>query len=296
MNTCPLCKKDGFAEFLLYYMFRDKRFATRKCTSCSFVYVHPRPNKEELSWMYEDEYFLHDGADFGAHSATDYETAALKGSVKFPEILMVIQKFKPSGDFFEVGCGMGYFLDYVRRAGYKASGIEFSALGARMCRDKFGLEVQCTSLEDFPSQPERYDVIFMGDVLEHLIDPLGAVEQSRTRLRAGGVLALEVPSQFNSISGRLAARLYPMARIKKRMPMPPYHVNEFTPRTLSSILERAGFKQPGIIQRIKPPDTIALRGNIIENIAKKSLQYPNYWITKSLGILGDRLLGIGIKN
>ncbi len=246
--------------------------------------------------MYEDEYFLHDGADFGAHSATDYETAALKGSVKFPEILMVIQKFKPSGDFFEVGCGMGYFLDYVRRAGYKASGIEFSALGARMCRDKFGLEVQCTSLEDFPSQPERYDVIFMGDVLEHLIDPLGAVEQSRTRLRAGGVLALEVPSQFNSISGRLAARLYPMARIKKRMPMPPYHVNEFTPRTLSSILERAGFKQPGIIQRIKPPDTIALRGNIIENIAKKSLQYPNYWITKSLGILGDRLLGIGIKN
>lgn len=293
---CPLCKEDGFTEFPVYYMFRDKRFATRKCASCSFVYVHPRPNKEELSLMYEDEYFLHDGADFGAHSTTDYETAAIKGSVKFPEILGAIRQFKPSGDFFEVGCGMGYFLDYVRRAGYKVSGIEFSALGARMCRDKFGLEVQCSSLEDFPSQPDRYDVIFMGDVLEHLVDPLRAVEQSRTRLRAGGVLALEVPSQFNSIAGRLAAHLYPLAGIRKKMPMPPYHVNEFTPRTLASILERAGFNTPRIIQRAKPPRTIALRGNILENAAKKSLQYPNYWITKSFGVLGDRLLGIGIKN
>jgi hypothetical protein len=136
----------------------------------------------------------------------------------------------------------------------------------------------------------------MGDVLEHLIGPLGAVEKSREMLRTGGVVALEVPSQFNSIAGRLAAHLYPLAGIRKKMPMPPYHVNEFTPRTLVSILERAGFRSPRIIQRTKPPGTIALRGNILENAAKKSLQFPNYWITQSLGILGDRLLRIGIKN
>jgi hypothetical protein len=49
--------------------------------------------------MYSDEYFLHDGVECGAHSMTDYETAAKKGSVKFPEILGQIKKVKATGFF-----------------------------------------------------------------------------------------------------------------------------------------------------------------------------------------------------
>jgi hypothetical protein len=79
------------------------------------------------------------------------------------------------------------------------------------------------------------------------------------------------------------------------MGMPPYHVNEFSPKTLRSMIERAGFKHSIIVQRIKPPSAITLRGSVFEKFAKKTLQYPNYGLTRSLGIFGDRLLGIGIK-
>jgi hypothetical protein len=79
------------------------------------------------------------------------------------------------------------------------------------------------------------------------------------------------------------------------MTMPPYHVNEFTPKTLRLMFERAGFEHCIIVQRIKPPSAITLRGSTFEKIVKKTLHYPNYGLTKSLGILGDRLLGIGIK-
>jgi hypothetical protein len=72
-------------------------------------------------------------------------------------------------------------------------------------------------------------------------------------------------------------------------------VNEFTPKTLRAIIEQAGFKQAVIVQRIKPPASITLRGTILEKAIKKTLQYPNYMVTKSLGIFGDRLLGLGIK-
>jgi 2-polyprenyl-3-methyl-5-hydroxy-6-metoxy-1,4-benzoquinol methylase len=279
----------------MYYEFNSRKYQAKECSACSFVFLDPRLTPDELRLLYSDEYFLHDGADFGAHSASDYETAAIKGSVKFPEILGWIRRFKPSGDFFEIGCGMGYFLEYARKQGYSVSGIEYAKLGVRTARQKFGLDVQRGSFEELAPAPGRYDVIFMGDVLEHLIQPLEMLTKAHLMLKSSGVIALEVPSTFNSLTGRVATVGMRLLRTKKKMTLPPYHVNEFTPKTLRTIIERAGFREAVIIQRIKSPSAITLRGSVFEKVVKKSLHYPNYGLTKSLGIFGDRLLGIGIK-
>ncbi|MEX0737330.1 MAG: class I SAM-dependent methyltransferase [Bacteroidota bacterium] len=293
MSVCPLCTNNRSTDFPIFYTFHRRDFQAKQCTSCSFVYLDPRPTGEELALLYSDEYFLHDGTDCGAHSATDYETAAIKGSVKFPEILGAIQKFKPSGDFFEIGCGMGYFLEYVRGKGYHVSGIEYSAMGTKLCRERFGLDVRQSSFEELPPDPGRFDVVFMGDVLEHLIDPRAMLEKARRMLKPSGIVAVEVPSMFNSIVGRLAVRGYRLLRTRKKMPMPPYHVNEFTPITLRAMFKQAGFRDSVILQRIKSPWSITLRGNLFEKWVKKALHYPNYFLTKSFGVFGDRLLGIG---
>ena len=266
-----------------------------QCRACGFIFLSPRPSAADLALMYSDEYFLHDGADFGAHSPWDYETAAIRGSVKFPEILGMIKKFKKRGKFFEVGCGMGYFLDYARKQGFEVEGIEYAALGTRVCVEKFGLRVTQCSFEDFKETPESCDVLFMGDVLEHLIDPREMLQKAYRMLKPSGVAAVEVPSMFNSIVGRAAIMTYRASGTNKKMSMPPYHVNEFTPKTLTLMLQKAGFGSAVMIQRVKSPDSIALRGTLFENAAKMVLQYPNYFITKSVGVLGDRLLGIGIK-
>ncbi len=295
MIPCPLCNSSEHRSFPIYYKLKEKQFEARQCRNCGFVFLDPRPSAEDLQLMYSDEYFLHDGADFGAHSPTDYETAAIRGSVKFPEILGWIKKFRPGGKFFEIGCGMGYFLDYARKQGYEVEGIEYAALGTNMCFEKFGLNVKQSSFEDYKANPDLFDVVFMGDVLEHLITPLEMLQKAHGMIKPGGVVAVEVPSMFNSIVGRGAIMTYRAIGMKKKMPMPPYHVNEFTPKTLEAILKKAGFKRSVIIQRIKRPDSITLRGTVFEKMAKKGLQYPNYFITKSFGILGDRLLGIGVK-
>lgn len=293
MSVCPLCTNDRSTDFPIFYTFHRRDFQAKQCTSCSFVYLDPRPTAEELALLYSDEYFLHDGTDCGAHSATDYETAAIKGSVKFPEILGAIQKFKAAGDFFEVGCGMGYFLEYVRGKGYHVSGIEYSAMGTKLCRERFGLDVRQSSFEELSPDHGRFDVIFMGDVLEHLIEPRAMLEKARRMLKPSGIIAVEVPSMFNSFVGRLAVRGYRLLRTRKKMPMPPYHVNEFTPKTLQAMFRKAGFRDSVILQRIKSPGSITLRGNLLEKGIKKALHYPNFLVTKSFGVLGDRLLGIG---
>jgi len=282
-------------DFPIYYEFNHKQYQAKRCSHCTFVFLDPRLTADELQLLYSDEYFLHDNADFGAHTATDYETAAIKGSIKFPEILGWIRRFKPSGDFFEIGCGMGYFLDYARKQGYAVSGIEYAELGVRTCREKFGLDVQRSSFEELPPRLDRYDVIFMGDVLEHLIQPLEMLSKARSMVKSGGIVAMEVPSMFNSFTGRLATVGMRALGTKKKMGMPPYHVNEFTPATLRAIIKQSGFKEAVIVQRIKPPSGITLRGNVFEKLTKKALQYPNYIVTKAVGLFGDRLLGIGIK-
>ncbi len=295
MSNCPSCGTADSKVFPIYYLLKDKRFDARKCKRCKFVFIDPRPTDEDLQLMYSDEYFLFDGTDFGAHSSTDYETAAIRGSVKFPEILAGMKRFKPSGKFFEIGCGMGYFLDYVGENGYEVSGIEYAALGTQACRTKFGLDVAQSSFEAWPATPEAYDVIFMGDVLEHLVDPLEMLKKAHGMLKPNGIVAAEVPSTFNSILGRAAVASMSLLGKQRKMPMPPYHINEFTPATLRKILFKAGYSDVKIIQRIKKPSTITLRGSLFDRAVKKSLQYPNYVITKSVGILGDRLLAIGVK-
>lgn len=295
MTTCPLCNQTDCRDFPIYYEFHLKRFQAKQCPDCSFVFLDPRLTPKELKLLYSDEYFLHDGADFGAHSPSDYESAAIKGSVKFPEILGWIRRYKPAGEFFEIGCGMGYFLEYARKNGYMVSGIEYAELGVQTCRKRFGLDVQRGSFEELTVQCDRYDVMFMGDVLEHLVQPLEMLRKAHSMLKPAGLLAAEVPSMFNSLMGRSAVAGMRVLRTRKKMAMPPYHVNEFTPGTLRLMFERAGFKNCIIVQRIKPPSAITLRGSVFEKIVKKALHYPNYCLTKSLGIFGDRLLGIGIK-
>ncbi len=279
----------------MYYLFNEKRFDARKCTQCGFIFVSPRPTPEDLGLMYSDEYFLFEGADFGAHASTDYETAAIRGSVKFPAILGAIQKFKRSGKLFEIGCGMGYFLNYAKTHGYDTCGIEFAALGTEVCRTKFGLDVTQSSFEDWNGTPNSYDVIFMGDVLEHFVDPLPMLQKAHDMLKPGGVVATEVPAVFNSLIGRGAAIALQMMGKPRKMQMPPYHVNEFTPSTLKKILANAGYSKIKIIQRVKAPSTITLRGSAFDKAIKKSLQYPNYFLTKAFGVFGDRMLGIGVK-
>ncbi len=105
--------------------------------------------------------------------------------------------FREAGRVLDIGCGRGEFLELLRHHNIPARGIEMSEESVGYCLSK-GLEVEkadlFTYLAALPESSE--DVIFCSQVVEH-IEPARLPELVRlcaSRLRKGGVLAIETPN------------------------------------------------------------------------------------------------------
>src|SRR3954454_784053 len=105
------------------------------------------------------------------------------------------------GRLLEVGCGHGLLLDEARMAGFEAEGLELSRDAAAYARGKLSLSVHERTLAEHEAEP--YDAIVLADVLEHLDDPLAAIDDCLRLLAPGGVLCLVTPDP-SSRTARLA--------------------------------------------------------------------------------------------
>jgi SAM-dependent methyltransferase len=117
-------------------------------------------------------------------------------------LLELIAEHVPAGRLLDVGCGHGLLLDEARRRGYEPVGLELSRAAAQHARDALGLDVRETPLESFDADDE-FDVVVLADVLEHLDDPVAAIERCVRLLRDGGVLCVVTPDPA-SATARLA--------------------------------------------------------------------------------------------
>ena len=96
-------------------------------------------------------------------------------------------------DVLDIGCGRGEFLEMVRGA----KGIDLSEESVAICRHK-GLNAEVadlfTYLENLPEA--SLDGIFCSQVVEHIpADRLpGMIKLCASRLRRGGVIAIETPN------------------------------------------------------------------------------------------------------
>jgi SAM-dependent methyltransferase len=118
-------------------------------------------------------------------------------------LLDLVGRYVPAGRLLEVGCGHGLLLDEARRRGYEVRGVELSASAAGYAREVLGLDVREEPLETLSSD-DGFAAIVMADVIEHLDDPLGALDRCTQLLAPGGVLCVVTPDP-SSATARLAA-------------------------------------------------------------------------------------------
>lgn len=78
-----------------------------------------------------------------------------------------------------------------------------------------------------PKREDGWDFVFSSHCLEHLVDPIGALEHWRECLKPGGVLLLYLPSS--------AMRYWHTTRNRK-------HLHEWEPSQMARIVRDLGFR------------------------------------------------------
>ena len=114
------------------------------------------------------------------------------------ELLSLIPEENRNGDLLEIGAGNGNTLLYAQENGYAKNiyGIElFEIEDSNQNSDLFS-DFVIGDIEKipFPFQKSKFDVILLGDVLEHLIDPYTTLKNLKQYLKDDGVIVASIPN------------------------------------------------------------------------------------------------------
>ncbi len=283
--TCHLCCSQNMSQVPFGYKFNGRWLGGTKCKDCGIIFVHPQPTDDELKSLYKKEYFQ---GDFRCGHAGSYFNEETLQRLADPKLLDRIQTLKPKGKFLEIGCAGGAFLRSARDCGYETWGVEFSSDAAEFARKRFDLNVFVGSLPEAQFEEDFFDVIFMGDVVEHLPNPVFTMKEIRRITAPEAILVILCPTQTNTLFSRIGFAVYGALNKRAIVNLPPYHLFEYRPRSLKRLLTSHGFQVIRIVQTAMVPGEVALRGITMENLGKKFLQFPNYYLTKFFNVLGDR--------
>lgn len=109
------------------------------------------------------------------------------------KIAGLLERLAPPGGFgaiLDVGCGDGLFFDRLRRFG-EPRGIESEA--ALVSEENRG-RITIAPFDERFVPGERFGLILMLDVVEHLDDDVAALRHARSLLAPGGLLIATVPA------------------------------------------------------------------------------------------------------
>lgn len=290
---CPVCSSSRIHDQPFQYRYRDRTLRAKECLRCRIIFLHPQPTADELKQLYAADYF--EGGDFRCGHEGGYCDPSTLERIQDPGVLLQIKAMKGGGRFLEIGCAGGAFLNTARNLGFQVQGVELSHDACRIAIEKFGLQVYAGDVLDARYPDRSFDVIFLGDVIEHLPDPLTTLREIHRILDTEGMLVMALPSQTNNFFSRISFSLYRFLGKTATVALPPYHLFEYRPRSLEYLLTTCGFVITRLDQDIIPPTRINLRGPALQRIGKLLFQYPNWAMTRVFHAFGDRMTVFAAK-
>ena len=214
--ACNLCGQAGTRPFM-----RRENMDVVQCVGCALVYVSPRLGPQALHAHYNS------GESSRTQYYLDVEVADRKS---FAEVLEMAERLLPAkGRVLDVGPNIGTCLALARERGWQTCGIEINEGAARYCRETRGLDVIAGILEDHTYPADHFDLVLLGDVIEHVPDPLLVLKRVQKVLKPGGLVMISTPD-IAGWAGRVL-------QVK-----PKEHIYYFSPATMAAMLEKVSLE------------------------------------------------------
>ena len=193
LNSCLVCGHSQFSTLFSCndYVATGEHFQLQRCNNCSFLFTNPRPETSEIGRYYKsDQYISHAGNKAGLM----YNIYDVVRNYSIKKKLALIKRFHTSGKLMDLGCGLGDFLNGVRKDGvFEFVGVDISEDAIKHVKNKFGLNVLNENHLD-SLQQNSFDVITQWHVLEHVQLLNERIVQLKRLLKPNGTLFIAVPN------------------------------------------------------------------------------------------------------
>jgi SAM-dependent methyltransferase len=292
LDHCLVCGGRDLEALALRYEFGGRHFPLVECSRCGMRFLRVQPEGDSLAELYSAEYFERDFRCGRSEAAYADEQAFLE------ENRALVDAFERligrPGELLEVGCAGGWLLRQARERGWGVRGVELSAAAASSAR-ALGLDVFQGDLLAAGLPADAFDLVYMGDVLEHVPDCRATLAEVARVLRPGGWLYLRGPITTHSLARSLALGAAGTMGRPLILREPPYHLWEFTPRSLRRLFEAVGLEVKEERQSKIPPGSFHGRKTLAQRVAMAAIDAVNAPLTRVLNARGDRIVMVGRK-
>jgi 2-polyprenyl-3-methyl-5-hydroxy-6-metoxy-1,4-benzoquinol methylase len=233
-TACPCCGERSAQVIANKDGKTGDALLTVSCNRCGLGRIDPLPSDQELADWYATQYrqayksavqpALRHVLRAGRNAQWRWQWLCQNTDARWSDTDLRAQHS------LDIGSSSGEFVYLLQTLGFQAKGIEPHAGYATYAQSMLGIPVNNSTLQQGLASEAAgsLDLISMFHVLEHLAEPVAALRTIGGKLKAKGLLYIEVPN-----ATRLCSPDYMFFRA---------HTLYFTGPTLRKLLETAGFQ------------------------------------------------------
>lgn len=193
-RDCPFCGAIGAEPSYI----RPDKCSVLSCSTCGCYYVSPAPSEGLLNDFYSSYHIAHFGGRIGGGVENIKSELDVLDPLSDPRLSFLVKDMpSKSGAEYRVldfGCGLGEFLYQAKRLGASVAGVEFDHAAVSICH-QLGLEsVSLGGIDVLKTIDEKFDLIVLNDVIEHLLNPNQFISALCELLDNGGKILIWTPN------------------------------------------------------------------------------------------------------
>ena len=223
---CPLCQRRG-VPYSCYNAITSIDFLTgfnpirvwMYCENCHHLFAHNYPRNL-------GEILANSAFEFNMKVKTQW-LPIIGGTIAD------LKKKAPGNRLLEVGVGSGEMTAVAKEYLFDVTGVDIRPAYAENISRMLNVPIYSVDFLLFESE-QPFDVICMGNVIEHMANPVVAIKKASQLLNDKGILWISTPN-FESAFSMVMKDRDPMWRIIE-------HLNYFSFRSLKAILEANHFE------------------------------------------------------
>jgi 2-polyprenyl-3-methyl-5-hydroxy-6-metoxy-1,4-benzoquinol methylase len=248
-TNCVLCNSNEFntvatgQDYL--HQVTEQTFTYVCCKLCGHLYLNPRPKINEISVLYPPEY-----STFTKKFAQSNNALAwIKKKILLRRFNIISEVLPQNPKILDIGCGDLSFLISLRKLFPQASleGLDWNftdEIKNEAISNSIRLHVG--TIEELGLDETKFDLIIMNQLIEHLWDVDKSLNSCYKALNNNGFISIETPNpdgwdrKFFK-KGSWGGYYWPR------------HLNLFSSKKLTQIVEKSGFEVQKKYRLLAPP-------------------------------------------